>query len=135
MGRDILTGRCLCGSIRYVTDPPVSQPAFCHCVSCRRAAGAHVVAWMTVARAGLRWLGAQPRQFASSPGVQRSFCAACGTPLTYFHDSYGERIDLTIATLDEPGRVAPVDHIWMEDAVSWDRPADGLPQHRRTRGG
>jgi hypothetical protein len=90
---------------------------------------------MTVARAGLRWLGAQPRQFASSPGVQRSFCAACGTPLTYFHDSYGERIDLTIATLDEPGRVAPVDHIWMEDAVSWDRPADGLPQHRRTRGG
>ncbi len=134
MGRDILTGRCLCGSIHYATGFPVSRPAFCHCASCRRASGAHGVAWMTVARAGLSWLGAEPRLFASSPGVQRGFCAACGTPMTYFHDSYGERIDLTIATLDEPDLIAPVDHIWMEDAVSWDRPADGLPQHRRTRG-
>lgn len=46
----LLTGGCLCGSIRYECGPPVSAPAFCHCASCRRGAGAHVVAWMTVQR-------------------------------------------------------------------------------------
>lgn len=92
-----------------------------------------MVAWMTVARTALRWLGAQPREYASSPGVLRGFCAHCGTPLTYFHDSYGDSIDLTVATLDAPDRIAPIDHIWMEDAVSWDRPNDGLPQHLRLR--
>jgi len=126
---DILTGRCLCGSVRYQTAGPVSPPAFCHCESCRRAAGAHVVAWMTVDRQRLRWSGNEPRWHASSPGVVRGFCATCGTPLTYRHDSYGERIDVTIATLDDPARCAPVDHIWMADAVAWDRPTDGLPQY------
>lgn len=130
---DIVTGGCLCGSVRYQTAMPVSPPTFCHCASCRRASGAHMVAWMTVDRRGLRWLGAQPREYASSTAVLRGFCERCGTPLTYRHDSYGERIDLTIATLDEPARVAPVDHIWMADAVAWDRPADGLPQHAGLR--
>ena len=127
--KHILTGRCLCGSIRYETAAPVSPPAFCHCESCRRATGAHVVAWMTVDRQALRWLGHEPRWHASSPGVVRGFCTGCGTPLTYRHDSYGERIDLTIATLDDPAPFAPVDHIWMADAVDWDHPADGLPQY------
>lgn len=130
-----LTGRCLCGATRYSTAPPVIPPTYCHCTSCQRASGAHVVAWMTVDRTQLRWLEATPQWHASSPGVVRGRCMHCGTPLTYRHDSYGERIDLTIATLDDAGACVPVDHIWMEDALPWDRPADGLPQHARLRGG
>jgi len=40
-----LTGRCLCGAVRYECGAPISPAAFCHCESCRRASGAHAVAW------------------------------------------------------------------------------------------
>jgi len=74
----------------------------------------------------------QPAIYRSSPPVQRAFCARCGTPLTYRHDDWAGQVDVTIGSLDEPARVAPVAHIWMQDAPSWDRPGDGLPSHPRT---
>ena len=108
--KHILTGRCLCGSIRYETAAPVSPPAFCHCESCRRATGAHVVAWMTVDRQALRWLGHEPRWHASSPGVVRGFCTGCGTPLTYRGKS-GRQYVAAVTTGGFWGEVAGADEV------------------------
>lgn len=129
----LFTGRCLCGAVRYQCGEPVSTAAYCHCESCRRAAGAHAVVWATVKRADYRIAQGAPREFASSAAVVRTFCERCGTPLTYWHRESGETIDVTVASLDDSGAIAPTDHIWMEDAASWDRPGDGLPQWPRTR--
>jgi hypothetical protein len=65
--------------------------------------------------------------------VLRQFCEQCGTPLTYSNEQWPETIDITIATLDKPDSMQPAEHIWMEDAVNWDRPQDGLPQFERSR--
>jgi len=67
------------------------------------------------------------REYASSSAVRRQFCERCGTPITYWNQSRPDTIDITVATLDKPERIEPVDHIWMSDALSWDRPQDGLP--------
>ncbi|HEY3785652.1 MAG TPA: GFA family protein [Steroidobacteraceae bacterium] len=128
-----LSGRCLCGALRYTCAPPVSQAAFCHCESCRRAAGAHVVAWMTVPRSSFQLTSGTASQFASSPPVVRQFCGRCGSPVTYWNESSPETIDVTLATLDSPGAITPADHIWMGDAVAWDRVTDGRPQYRAGR--
>ena len=40
-------------------------------------------------------------------------------------------IDVCAGTLDEPDLVTPTRHIWVESAISWARPSDTLPQHRR----
>jgi hypothetical protein len=53
--------------------------------------------------------------------------------LTYQHVRRPGEIDVTIGSLEHPERAAPIDHIWMADALSWDRPADGLPQHPMVR--
>ena len=130
----MLTGRCLCGSIRYQCGTPLYPPTLCHCESCRRASGAHAVGWFTVAEQDLRYLSGSPHEFESSPGVQRAFCPGCGTPLTYRNVRRPGEIDVTLCTLEDPGQLAPVDHIWMQDAPPWDRPADGLPQFPAGRG-
>jgi hypothetical protein len=129
---DALTGRCLCGAVSYQCGAPVMPPCFCHCESCRRASGSHVVAWATVARETFLISGSL-RTYASSPPVLRQFCEQCGTPITYWNEESPETIDITIATLDTPEVLEPVDHIWMEDAVSWDEPNDGRPQYGRSR--
>jgi hypothetical protein len=129
---DVFTGRCLCGAVSYQCGAPVMPPCFCHCESCRRASGSHVVAWATVARETFLISGSL-RTYASSPPVLRQFCEQCGTPMTYWNEGSPETIDITIATLDTPEALEPVDHIWMEDAVSWDEPNDGRPQYGRSR--
>jgi hypothetical protein len=121
-------GRCLCGAVKYECGEPVSRAALCHCESCRRAAGAHVVAWATVRKADYRITQGTPRSYASTAPVIRTFCECCGTQLTYWHQDAAEFIDVTLGSLDDPGAIVPSDHLWMEDSAAWDRPKDGLPQ-------
>jgi hypothetical protein len=133
MGEEMQTGGCLCGTVRYAAGVPLYAPTLCHCTSCRRAAGAHAVAWLTVRREDLVFTATRPLEYRSSPGVVRGFCARCGTPLTYRHDSRPAEVDVTLATLDAPGGLEPLDHIYMADALHWDRPGDGRPEHPGTR--
>ena len=130
---ETFTGRCLCGSVRYECGAPILPPCFCHCESCRRAAGAHAVAWATVPRDTFRVVAGTLRSFVSSPPVVRQFCQHCGTPITYSNQQSPDSIDITVATLDSPDAMTPVDHIWMEDAPAWDRPGDGRPQFPGSR--
>jgi hypothetical protein len=130
---ELFNGRCLCGELRYQCGAPVLPPSFCHCESCRRASGAHVVAWATVPRGSFKVLSGSLRGFASSPPVLRQYCERCNTPVTYSNQTLPETIDITVATLDSPDSMTPVDHIWMEDAAAWDRPQDGCPQFARSR--
>ena len=111
-----LEGSCLCGSLRYrITAPPASV-AICHCRTCRRAAGAEAVAWATVAKSGFALTGPITR-FASSPGITRGFCPTCGTSITF--DDGGDSIDVTVASLDDPGALRPSKEIWLEHRLSW----------------
>ena len=92
-----------------------------------------MVAWVTVRRNTFKVTHGQVRQHASSQRVLRQFCETCGSPLTYWNEKSPDTIDVTVATLDAPEAVEPVDHIWMDDALAWDRPSDGRPQFRTTR--
>jgi hypothetical protein len=127
------TGGCLCGGVRYQITGPLDRSTLCHCATCRRASGSHVLGWVTIAKRDFLFTSNLPAEFRSSTPVLRTFCPTCGTPLTYWHDKWPEHIDVTIGSLDAPGSVAPADHTWMSHAVAWDKPADGLPQFQLSR--
>lgn len=73
-----------------------------------------------------------PARFASSPPVVRSFCAACGTPLTYQHAESADTIDVTTATLDFAERFAPTREVWTEQKLPWVTLNDTLEHFRRS---
>ena len=126
----IHTGRCYCGFVQYEVHAPVRNLCFCHCESCRRAAGASPVAWATVDREHLRIVVGEVREYGSSPQVMRGFCDRCGTTLTYRHAARADEIDFALATLQEPALLAPQMHIWVQDKLPWVSIDDGLPQYR-----
>jgi hypothetical protein len=88
-----------------------------------------MVAWGTVALAAFRVTRGALSQYRSSPAVLRGFCAACGTGITYRHEARAAELDVTLATLDEPGHFAPRAHVWVAERLPWLRLDDGLPQY------
>ncbi len=125
-----LVGGCRCGQVRYRTAAAATNQTICHCADCRRSTGAPMVAWFTVPPTTLEITG-QPRTHASSPGITRSFCPACGTSLTY--QSRPDEIDVTTASLDHPEAVPPRDHTMAAGQLPWVELADGLPRYPTTR--
>ena len=126
-------GGCFCGAVRYEASGRPLNSMVCHCRSCRRVTGAPVVAWLTFPVERFRFSRGEPAQFASSAPVRRTFCAACGTPLTYARVDAPETIDVTTASLDRPETFPPTHHSWLEDNVAWVAFGDGLPAYPRWR--
>lgn len=120
-----LRGGCLCGALRYRIDREPLGAVICHCVTCRRAAGAQAVAWATVPAAGFAWTAGTPAAHVSSPGVLRRHCAACGTSLTWEGEA-GE-VDVTLASLDDPEAIAPDREAWLSHRLPWTPLRSDLP--------
>ena len=123
----VVEGGCACGAVRYRVEGQASNSMFCHCRTCRRVAAAPAVAWVTFKKESFAVLKGEPAEFRSSPPVRRSFCRACGTPLTYEHQDHPATIDVTTCSLDEPGAFPPTHHSWVSHDIAWVRFGDGLP--------
>jgi hypothetical protein len=132
MSEPTFSGRCFCGQVRYDI---VGEPVFachCHCESCRRAAGAPFVTWISFACDSVIVRCGTISEYPSSPGVRRGHCASCGTTLTYWWERRPHEIDITVSSLDDAAGIEPGAHIWVEDKVSWLVINDGLPQYKTT---
>lgn len=122
-----MRGRCLCGTIRFEIDPPVQACVTCHCESCRRQCSAPMTAYVGVLDSQWRWTQGQPKVFRSSPGVERSFCPDCGTPLSFRSQKMSGVMHLYVSALDRPEDFAPTLHVAFEEKLPWLKLADGLP--------
>ncbi len=128
-------GGCFCGAVRYEVSGAPRVVCYCHCESCRRAAGSPVVAWATFGRSRFHVTRGSLAEFNSSPRVVRGFCARCGSCLTYSHEGRAAEIDVTLATLAAAAEFAPTMHVWVADKLPWVSIDDGLPQFAGTASG
>jgi len=123
-----ITGRCLCGDVRFTVAGGMKASNHCHCESCRRATSSPFTTWFTVARSNLSWTGLPPQAFASSPGVTRFFCALCGSPMAYEIVDRPDETDLYAASLDDHSGFEPQRHTNWGERVTWVALADHLPR-------
>ena len=129
------TGGCLCGAVRYRLASEPYDAGWCHCRTCQLNSGSPAMAFASVAVADWLIEQGEPRRVKSSNFGHRLSCGACGTPLAMRVDHQPETVDFSIATLDEPGRIAPSFHIFWSSKVPWFNPSDDLPRHDRFRPG
>jgi len=71
-------------------------------------------------------------RFASSPGVERSFCRSCGSPITFVGEKWPGEVHIYAGTLDDPASISPQGHVNVGEALSWADIADHLPRYERT---
>ena len=130
-----LQGGCLCGAVRYRIDALPKWIGYCHCTSCRRSTGAPVTTFVGASAESVSFTCGKRERFASSPGVQRGFCARCGTPLTYEGERFPGEIHFYVSTFDEPQTLRPEFHVYHEERLEWLDIADPLPRHAATTRG
>ena len=133
-GKTGTAGGCLCGAVRYTAAGAPLWAAHCHCQSCRRITGAPFAAFVGFAQDCVSVTAGSPATYASSPGVRRSFCGACGTPIAYEADRFPGEIHLYVCTLDDPAAVEPTGHVHAGEQLAWLHLNDGLPRYRTTSG-
>ena len=121
-------GGCLCGAVRYRLRHPRAA-YWCHCTLCRRASGSAALPWVTVARGDFEVVQGVLKLYASSLGVVRGFCGACGSPIL-FDMASEDAVDVSLGTLDDPDALPPTHHIWTSTALEMAQGlGSGLPRH------
>jgi hypothetical protein len=128
-------GRCHCGAIRYEFASEPENVSLCHCVDCRRSAGAPVVAWAGFAESDLKVIRGTPKTRNSSGTAMRSFCADCGTGLFYRNaEMLPDVVEVQVATLDDPDALLPTMQIQTAEEIGWMKTAHELPRFDRFPG-
>jgi hypothetical protein len=124
----VLVGGCLCGRLRYEATDPIDA-GYCHCRLCQRASGGPVLAWAGLSTGCFSYIEGEPATYASSSSAQREFCGRCGTQIAFRDKRTPDRVDLNIASLDDPARIEPQYHIWVSSRISWFDTRDDLPRY------
>lgn len=127
-GEAVKRGRCLCGAVTYEYSGPENWRGHCHCESCRRNTSSPFTTFMGVPNEAFEFTGEIPKVYISSPGVRRSFCGTCGTPMAYEADRYPKEIHLYAASLDNPMGFKPEFHTHSDEILPWILLSDGLPR-------
>ncbi len=126
----MLTGRCLCGAVRYEIAGRVGPFGFCHCRTCQRAQGGPFVTSAPVRTRYLTVVAGTElvSEYESSPGKWRCFCRTCGSPLWSRTRADPETMRIRLGLLDADPERRPMVHIWVRDNPPWFTITDDLPQ-------
>ena len=121
------SGHCLCGQVTFETEGDPRWVVYCHCASCRRHTASPVTCFVNWNLTRVRFSG-ERSIYASSPGVSRSFCATCGTPLAYETERRPDEIDIYINVFDHPEAFTPQKHVYHAEHIPWFDVRDDLPR-------
>ena len=121
------SGHCYCGAVRFEISGKSSWIGHCHCESCRRASGSVMTTFAGFHPDQVVFTGAMPHRYTTEDGVTRSFCGQCGSPVAYEQARRDDEIHLQLGLFDDLEPLAPENHSFLEEKVSWLHADEHLP--------
>ena len=126
----MIRGSCLCKRVRFEIQGQLGATSHCHCSMCRKATGAAFGTYAEVKIENLKIVsGAEViMRYRSSPGVERTFCARCGSTLQFVSEKNPGKVEVALGTLDDDPGIKVSRHIFVASKAPWFDITDGLPQ-------
>jgi hypothetical protein len=115
----MVTGRCYCGRTRLKAARWPDIVAYCHCADCRRFTGAPVAAMAGFADEIVVFEPDEGQTASVAPGVTRSFCGSCGSPLTSRFDYLPGQVYIPVGILDQADDLPPRVHAHDSERLRW----------------
>jgi hypothetical protein len=130
IGQLMVTGTCLCGTVRYEFDGPVDAMMNCHCSMCRKHHGSAFATFVTAPLAGFSWLSGEEsvRTYASSASGYRPFCGVCGSVVPMLWPAM-KLVCMPAGNLQGELGARPTAHMFVGSKAPWYTITDTLPQH------
>lgn len=122
------TGACFCGAVAAELTGEPFWICYDHDDDCRRAIGAALVVWVGYRPDQVRFTHGEPKRFSKTSGVVRSFCADCGTSISYEDAGTPGELYLSLGFLDRPERFRPQAHAYWRMKLPWLEIADAFPK-------
>jgi hypothetical protein len=127
----MLTGSCLCRSVRYAVAAKVTHAENCHCSMCRKAHGAAFSTNALVPTAALSIDGTEHlSSYRSSPKREKLFCSKCGSQLFIKRLNAPDGTVITLGTLDDDPGVTPSRHVFVGSKAPWHHVDTALPSYK-----
>jgi len=118
----MIRGSCLCGTVTWGTDGPISFMSHCHCSRCRKAHGAAFATYVHMEAATVRLTGEEA--IASTEGGRR-FCRRCGSVVPY---GSGALLFAPSGNFDDDPGIRPEAHIFVGSRAPWYQITDAVPR-------
>jgi hypothetical protein len=131
-----LTGRCLCGGVRFEVVEPLVSAGYCHCTRCQRRTGTAASANARVSAGSLRVISGEElvREYEPPDGFAKLFCASCGSALWSRHPDDPEVTHVRLGAFDGDPGIRPQYRQFVAYAAVWEPvPDDGLPRYPESR--
>ncbi|MFP4537051.1 MAG: GFA family protein [Dichotomicrobium sp.] len=112
-----VTGRCLCGAVRYTATLNKREVDACHCTMCRRWSGGPLLNVET--NDDMRFENAERvATYRASEWGERGFCRDCGTHL-FWRMQDGSHVALSVGTLDDDTGLALTSEIFIDEKPAY----------------
>jgi hypothetical protein len=124
-----LTGRCLCGAVRYEIDAPLIVAGYCHCTRCQRRSGTAAAPSARVEPGSFRLVAGQEhvREWRPEQGFSKAFCTQCGSALYSRDPDDPEIYGVRMGSFDGDPGLRPSYRQHLASAAPWEPvPDDGL---------
>ena len=128
----VITGRCYCGATTVSATQAPQTIAYCHCTDCRRVTGAPVAAFAAFDETAVTFSPEEGRKVEANPGVVRTFCATCGSPLAGRYAYLPGQVYIALGLLDQANDLAPQLHAHDSQRLTWLHIDDDLERFAAT---
>ncbi len=125
MSEDTYEGRCLCGAVQFKAEGAPKWVLWCHCESCRRHSGAPASVFVSFAHDAVSMTSGEIAKYESSPGVERGFCARCGSTLTCTNPKLPNETHFHIGAFERAAELAPTGEFFGNERMPWFEPRTG----------
>ena len=118
---NLISGSCLCGSVKFECKNSFEQFHLCHCNQCQKTSGSAHVSNLFTEPDNIEWLcGIEKIKRYDVPGrtISTAFCIECGSPVPYLSAS-DESLLVPAGSLDATPNIAPQDNIFWTERAEW----------------
>lgn len=128
--KEVFSGGCLCGGVRYQCSEDAAIAGHCQCEDCRKSSGSGHCSHLGVAKSAFTVTGeltSFDRAADSGNMVSRLFCPVCGAPVYSLNSAFPDMVFVRASSLDDPEVFKPQLIVYTSRAPSWDHMDKSLP--------
>ena len=124
-----LSGRCLCGAVRFECSEAPSLAAHCACEDCRKSSGTSHCTHVPVSADSVTLRGATATYSHPADSgniVTRHFCGTCGNAIYSTNNAMPSMKFLRASSLDDLNAINPTMFVYASRAPKWAGIGEGL---------